>query len=102
MKSQDIEINCEDNQGNNPLMLACVRGYNHDATELSDGTDRKQKIVQMLMDQGANIKMYARDGINNPLHWSCYFGDLMVTRLLVDKIPGLSITILYNISASEE
>lgn len=46
--------------------------------------------------------MYARDGINNPLHWSCYFGDLMVTRLLVDKIPGLSITILYNISASEE
>ena len=53
----------------------------------------------MLIKAGANLKMYAKESINNPLHWACYFGDIQTTRLLVQKIPGLSIILFIYISA---
>jgi anoctamin-10 len=82
-----MKINCRDNQGNTPLMLCCVRGYNTDISELDDGSRRKFSITKLLIDKGANLKIYAKEGINNPLHWSCYFGDISTTKLLLDKMP---------------
>lgn len=71
-------------------MLACVRGYNTEIEDLNDGSKRKFTICKLLIDQGANIKMYAKEDINNPLHWACYFGDIHTTKLLVERLPGLS------------
>jgi anoctamin-10 len=71
-------------------MLACVRGYNTDIEDLNDENRRKFTITRLLIEQGSNLKMYAKDGINNPLHWACYFGDIYTAKLLVDNLPGLS------------
>ncbi len=64
-------------------MLACVRGYNAAPSELNDGSNRKFNICRLLLDKGGNIKMFTKEGINNPLHWTCYFSDILTTRLLV-------------------
>jgi len=64
-------------------MLACVRGYNASPSELNDGSNRKYYICKMLLDKDANIKMFTKEGINNPLHWTCYFSDILATKLLV-------------------
>ena len=49
LDTNDIEINCRDNQGNTPLMLACVRGFNTSIDELNDGKNRRFQIVKMLL-----------------------------------------------------
>lgn len=70
-----------DLEGNTALLLACVRCYNSDVETLQDG--RKYLIVKLLLNRGASLTQYARNGINNPLHWSCFFSDLKTTWILL-------------------
>jgi anoctamin-10 len=77
-------------------MLSCVRGYNSDITDLQDGSKQKFMIVKLLLDKGATLRIYAKENINNPLHWACYFGDIFTTKLLLDKMPHLSNFIIIS------
>lgn len=69
-------------------MLVCVRGYNTDINTLKDG--QKFDICSLLIERGASVEKYKKLGINNPLHWACFFGDLKTTKLLMYIEPSLS------------
>ncbi|CAD8171725.1 unnamed protein product [Paramecium pentaurelia] len=84
---QCININSSDNKGNTALMLVCVRGYNSDINTLKDG--QKFAICSLLIERGASVEKYKKSGINNPLHWACFFGDLKTTKLLMYIEPSL-------------
>ncbi|CAD8086171.1 unnamed protein product [Paramecium sonneborni] len=78
---QCIDINSKDNKGNTAIMLACVRGYNQDIESLKEGS--KFAICSLLLERGAQLHEFKKQGINNPLHWTCFFGDLKTTKLLM-------------------
>ncbi|CAK71954.1 unnamed protein product (macronuclear) [Paramecium tetraurelia] len=84
---QCININSQDNKGNTALMLTCVRGYNTDINTLKEG--QKFAICSLLIERGASVEQYKKLGINNPLHWACFFGDLKTAKLLMYIEPSL-------------
>ncbi|CAD8077580.1 unnamed protein product [Paramecium primaurelia] len=86
-KGQQRQQNKKYEKGNSALMLACVRGYNQDISTLKQGS--KFAICALLIDRGASLQEYKKHGINNPLHWTCFFGDLKTTKLLMSVEPSL-------------
>ena len=69
-----------------PLMLACVRGYEKVQQKIVDIHQRtyRSKIVKVLLQKGADLNMYLKQGKTTPLHWACFYGDVVLARMLLD------------------
>ena len=82
-----MSIDEEDNFGENPLMLACLRGYNKIFKRNKDLNKKSKrcKIAEALLRSGSTLMQFKNDGDSNPLHWSCYYGDYCLTKLLLTK-----------------
>lgn len=103
-----------DKNGDTPLNLACIRGYDGDEDEtwttqpdsedLEKNTGNEEnkessetagkpyttsaryEIVRLLLRQGANLKR--RDNLNSPLHWAIYWADLHLASILYEFYPN--------------
>lgn len=100
----------EDVNGNNPLELACIRGYLHYADQApSDGPTYRYKVLELLLDPEINMEENVggikrkrffdlsdktllarrkRNRGNSPLHWAAYFNDKDSFGLLFQENPS--------------
>ena len=87
-------VNEKDDEGNTPLMLACLYGSSDVPFELEEERLRfwKQKsdYIRDLVDiAGADLEMGLAENRMNPLHWAFYFGDMDTGIYLFKKCPRL-------------
>ena len=98
----DLSIDQPDINGDNPLELACIRGYDARKTEyyfdkkLGYRTSKRYKVVSMLLDyrnsdmeQEIFIKVEKlKKDANTPLHWAIYWSDIDLASLVFEQCPG--------------
>ena len=86
-KIKVIDVNWVDQDGYTPLFLACwrcKREFEKD-DESTIIRERRLKIVEILIQLGANVN-YKTDKVEmSPLHWAAYNGDKDVVHLLLSR-----------------
>ena len=102
-----VSIYSEDNNGNNPIELACIRGYNTDRfLRTKEGKTFRYEVLKLLLSQNdtetvekkkdkklfdfSTESLYKRKKINRgnvPLHWALYWNDMHSFYLLFNENP---------------
>lgn len=87
-------INEQDDEGNTPLMIACLYGSKdlHLENEKSIQLFWKERFEffrEMVDVAGADLEVGLVDRRMNHLHWAFYFGDVQTGMLLFKKCPKL-------------
>ena len=100
-KTLEIPSNTKDVNGDSPLDLACVRGFDQNKNEYytdpntREDTSKRFVVVKLLLDYR---NWYGRKefkitieglvkGLNSPLHWSIYWADLHLANLVYNECP---------------
>lgn len=100
-KENGLPINTKDINGDNPLELACIRGFDenqdekiHDE-ELGRSVSPRFKVAKLLIDyRGKDGEdeitiQYdkLRKGLNSPLHWAIYWTDIDLADCVYQECP---------------
>ena len=86
-----IEVDEPDSQGYTPLFLACFKGYigSEQILARDDSTKaRRMKVVDLLLNNGAEPNYVANKVNMTPLHWAAYNDDAAVTRRLLYEMKN--------------
>ena len=98
----NLDLDKLDSKGDTALNLVCSHGFDEeseiDITEMGDNvTDyidytskflhEKNKIVNLLLHAGSNIRDSVQKGKNNPMHWCIYYGDLLTGMDIFKEFP---------------
>lgn len=89
-KINEIPINATDVNGDDPVNLACIRGFDERVDEqvfdeeIGRYVSRRFKVAKLLLDyrakDGTNELVIRYDklrkGLNSPLHWAIYWTDI--------------------------
>ena len=108
-RESSVSIYSEDSNGNNPVELACIQGFNTDRfIRTDDGTTYRYEVLKLLLDPNTNTiekdgknkdkklfdfsteSLYKRKKINRgnvPLHWALYWNDMHSFYLLFNENP---------------
>jgi len=99
-KAEQVNINVRDTNGDTPLELACIRGFDgnpDDIYEYDNGykVSRRFRVTQMLLEykngagkQEITIKFdELKKGLNSPLHWAIYWTDIDLADIVYQECP---------------
>ncbi|XP_046555513.1 ankyrin repeat and KH domain-containing protein mask-like isoform X2 [Haliotis rubra] len=103
--TRGADVSLVDDDGNNTLLLACVKGDVETVKVIlpQNGVDVNctggwkswtpvmdaawgghRDVVKLLMKRGADVTLVDEDGYNT-LHWACYSGDVGTVKLVLSR-----------------
>ena len=80
-----------DNNGDSCLSLACMRGFGieNENDDVSLFLLRRKKLIEIILLR-SNLDKTVLPGMNNPLHWCMYYGDVIGGSKIFNKKPSLN------------